>query len=102
MLHEISLVYGGTLAVAYVSEATPIPLATTYILLHHTIQDDGSPHTFNISLSPLRFLMKNLKFKLAKRNARLSMVQRMICGVIRLMAMGMLAPVEARGLGQGE
>ena len=35
------------MVVAYVSEATPIPLATTHILLHHTIQDDGSPHTFN-------------------------------------------------------
>ena len=41
--------------VAYVSEATPIPLATTHIILHHTIQDDGSPHTFNSYFDDLLF-----------------------------------------------
>ena len=45
--HSLSLTSLLSQNVAYVSEATPIPLATTHILLHHTIQDDGSPHTFN-------------------------------------------------------
>ena len=45
--------------------------------------------------------MKN-KFKLTKGTPRLSMVQRMIWGVIRLIAVGILAPVAARGLEQGE
>ena len=36
-----------TVSVAYVSEAAPIPQASTHILLYHTIPDHGSPHTFN-------------------------------------------------------
>ena len=35
--------------------------------------------------------MKNLKFRLAKRDPRLSAVQRMIWGVIRLIAVGIPA-----------
>ena len=46
--------------------------------------------------------MKNLKFRLAKRDPRLSAVQRTIWGVIRLIAVGILAPVAERGLEQGE
>ena len=45
-------------------------------------------------VSPLRPLMKNLKFKIVKRDPRLSMVQRMIWGVIRLIAVGMPAPSQ--------
>ena len=46
--------------------------------------------------------MKNLKFELAKGDPRPSMVQRMIWGVIRLIAVEILAPVSGRGLEQGE
>ena len=46
--------------------------------------------------------MKNLKFELAKGDPRPSMVQRVIWGVIGLIAVEMLAPVAGRGLEQGE
>ena len=54
------------------------------------------------SPSLLRSLMKNLKFKFAKRDPRLSMVQRAIWGVIRLIAVRIPAPVAGRGLVHGE
>ena len=38
--------------------------------------------------------MKNLKFRLAKRDPRLSAVQRATWGVIRLIAVGMPAPSQ--------
>ena len=53
-------------------------------------------------VSPLRPLMKNLKFKLAERDPRLRMVQRTIWGVIRLIAVGIRAPLTGRGLEHGE
>ena len=53
------------------------------------------------SLSPLRFLMKNLKFEPAKGDPRPSTVRRMIWGVIRLIAVEILAPVAGRGPEQG-
>ena len=46
--------------------------------------------------------MKNLKFKLAKRDPRLSMVQRTIWGVIRLIAVRISGLVAGRGLVHGE
>ena len=46
--------------------------------------------------------MKNLKFKLAKRDPRLSMVQRTIWGVIRSIAVRIPGPVTGRGLVHGE
>ena len=46
--------------------------------------------------------MKNLKFELAKGDPRSSMIQRVIWGVIRSIAVEMLAPVSGRGLAQGE
>ena len=54
------------------------------------------------SLSPLRFLMKNQKFKLTKGTPRLGVVQKMIWGVIRLIAVEILVPIVGRALGQGE
>ena len=45
--------------------------------------------------------MKNLKFELAKRDPRLSVVQRMIWGVIGLIAVRIPAPVAGRGLEHG-
>ena len=45
--------------------------------------------------------MKNLKFRLAKRDPRLSAVQRATWGVIRLIAVGMPVPVAERGSEQG-
>ena len=46
--------------------------------------------------------MKNLKFELTKGGPRLSTIQRMIWGVIRLIAVEIRAPVAGRGLEQGE
>ena len=43
-----------------------------------------------------------MKFELAKGDPRPSMVQRMIWGVIRLIAVEILAPVSGRGLEQEE
>ena len=43
----------------------------------------------------------NLKFKLTKGDPRLRMAQRMICGVIKLIAVEIQAPAVGRGLGQG-
>ena len=54
------------------------------------------------SLLPLRFLIKNLNFKLATGDPRPSMVKMMIWGVIRLIAVEILAPAAERGLEQGE
>ena len=61
-------------------------------------------HSFTtvLGLSPLRFLKKNLKFELAKGDSRPSMVQRMIWGVIRFIAVEILTPVAGRGIEQGE
>ena len=46
--------------------------------------------------------MKNLKFKLAKEDPGLRMVQRMVWSMIRLIAVGILAPIAGRGLGRGK
>ena len=46
--------------------------------------------------------MRNLKFELAKGDPSPSMVQRMIWGVIRLIAVEILAPIAGRDLEQGE
>ena len=54
------------------------------------------------SLPLLQSLIKNLKFKLAKRDPRLSMVQRTIWGVIRLIAVRISGPIAGRGLVHGE
>jgi hypothetical protein len=55
-----------------------------------------------LSLSPLWFPMKNLKFKFKKKDPTLSVIQRMIWSVIRLITMRILAPVAGRDLEQGE
>ena len=54
------------------------------------------------SLSPLPFLMKNLKSKSTKGDLRLRTVQRMIWGVVRLKAVEIQVHIAARSLGQGE
>ena len=46
--------------------------------------------------------MTNLKLELTKGDPRPSMAQRAIWGVIRLIAVEILAPVAGRGLEQGE
>ena len=46
--------------------------------------------------------MKNLELKLSKRDPRLSAVQRTVWGVIRLIAVGIPAPLPGRGLEHGE
>ena len=46
--------------------------------------------------------MKNLKVELAKGDPGPGMVQRVIWGVIRWIAVEILAPVAGRGLEQGE
>ena len=45
--------------------------------------------------------MKNLNFKLKKGDPRLRIAQRMIYGVIKLIAVEIQVPAVGRGLGQG-
>ena len=64
--------------------------------IHHEI----SPAYTVLCLSPLWFLMKNFKFWFKKKDPTLSVSQRMIWIVIRLITMRILALVAERDLEQ--
>ena len=75
--------------------AEKVSSQSQYFMKYHSLMR-------HFSLSPLQSLMKNLNFKPVKRDPRLSAVQRTIWGMIRLIAVGIPAPVAGRGSEQGE
>ena len=68
------------------------------MLIHHDI----SLTYGGAGPSPLWFPMKNLRFKFGEKDPTLSVIQRMIWSVVRLITMRMLASVAGRDLQWGE